>query len=157
MTNCPDPNLCGMLGRHIHGRRYEIWVGRFTTHPLPPNECHAYRRRWLQASRVPEIAAFKLCPWYDADQHFLSTWKLSPPPEPSLPPLTAQVGNLMRSAARHVAAGMPEASPEEQDHRKSLCRGCEQYRPSDDRCAACGCYVKEKTSWKLEACPLGKW
>lgn len=157
ITTCPDPNLCEMLGRHIHGRRYEIWMGRFTSHPRSQKECEEYRRMWCSSARVPLVAAYRRCPWYAADEHFLATWGLSPLPEPDLPPLAVQVMNLTKSAARHIAAGMPEASPEEQNRRESLCRGCEKYRPSDDRCAACGCYVKEKTSWQLEMCPLGKW
>lgn len=69
--------------------------------------------------------------------------------------------NFAKSAARHVAAGLPQASEEEVARRFAICQGCEHY---DGRaCKQCGCpVVRErkflsKLSWAGESCPIGKW
>lgn len=80
----------------------------------------------------------------------------------SLPPsLLTKAANFTKSAVKHVAAGMPQASQEQIDQRFAICQGCEHY---DGRaCRLCGCpVVREqayisKLSWANEKCPVGKW
>lgn len=80
-----------------------------------------------------------------------------PDPEPELPPLAEQLGNYARSTASHVLAGFPKADPATRAARLAACHGCDRYRPSDDRCSACGCPALRKAVRLLEACPLGRW
>jgi hypothetical protein len=75
--------------------------------------------------------------------------------------LPQKVANFARSAARHVAAGMPRATDEQVAERFAICQGCEHF---DGRaCRQCGCpVVRErqfvsKLSWAGESCPVGKW
>ena len=75
--------------------------------------------------------------------------------------LVQKASNFAASAARHVAAGMPQASEEEVARRFAICEGCEHF---DGRaCKQCGCPVVRqkqfisKLSWANEKCPVGKW
>ena len=77
------------------------------------------------------------------------------------PSLIQKAKNFATSTARHVAAGMPQASQEQIDARFAICQGCEFF---DGRaCTKCGCpVVREKAfvsklSWANEKCPAGKW
>lgn len=99
--------------------------------------------------------------------------KPPPPPRPErqsqpephgqrpLPPLTERVGNFFKSAASHVAAGMPRATDEQIAARYAICQGCEFL--ADGACSRCGCPVQReskfisKLSWANEKCPVGKW
>lgn len=84
-----------------------------------------------------------------------------PPPPRQLPPLAERVGNFVKSAAQHVAAGMPRATDEQIAARFAICQGCEFLL--DGACSRCGCpVVREskflsKLSWANEQCPEGKW
>jgi hypothetical protein len=62
--------------------------------------------------------------------------------------------NLLVSMYKHVRAGMPEVGEEERERRLATCRGCEHYRPEQERCGQCGCFLRFKTKWAGEACPL---
>lgn len=41
--------------------------------------------------------------------------------------------------------------------RLACCQACVEYRPSDDRCLACGCVVRIKAAVKFTDCPRGLW
>ena len=75
--------------------------------------------------------------------------------------LTQKAANFAASAAKHVAAGMPQCSDEERERRFAICQGCEFY--DGKSCTKCGCpAVRErkflsKLSWANERCPVGKW
>ena len=82
-------------------------------------------------------------------------------PNSSPPSLLTKAANFATSAAKHVAAGMPQASQEQIDARFAICQTCPHY---DGRaCRLCGCpVVREqafvsKLSWANERCPVGKW
>lgn len=81
-------------------------------------------------------------------------------PKPGLT-LVQKARNFATSAARHVAAGMPQASEEEVARRFAICEGCEHF--DGKACRQCGCpVVREKKflsklSWANESCPVGKW
>ena len=63
-----------------------------------------------------------------------------PPTSPPTPPgLVTMAGNLLVSAARHVAAGLPLAPPEVQEARRAKCFGCTAHDHAADRCLDCGC------------------
>jgi hypothetical protein len=75
--------------------------------------------------------------------------------------LVTKAKNFAASAARHIAAGAPQASEEEVARRFAICEGCEHF--DGKACRQCGCpVVREKKflsklSWANEKCPVGKW
>lgn len=87
--------------------------------------------------------------------------------EPPLPPLARQAAGLAGAAARAIGAAIVGGAIMADDAtvaaRLSICKACDHYRPSDDRCGkmdGCGCYVTGplgKASWATEHCPIGKW
>lgn len=79
---------------------------------------------------------------------------------PPLPSLVAMAGNAAQAAVEEaLAIARGDAAPAIEDiaARLSLCQACAQYRPADERCAACGCYLALKTAARAARCPLGKW
>lgn len=103
--------------------------------------------------------------------------RLRTEPEPALPGVVRQAVNAATAVGRALAAtasGAPVlASPAVRVARLAVCRNgaglasqqitaghCDQLRPSDDRCAACGCYlggVAGKAALATEDCPLRRW
>lgn len=92
--------------------------------------------------------------------------------EPPLPGLLTQAGNVTAAAARtakQFVSGQPILrSPADKAECLTICRGgtlpngierkrCSWYRPSDDRCSICGCFVDEKASLVTECCPMLEW
>jgi hypothetical protein len=75
--------------------------------------------------------------------------------------LTQKLANFASAAARHVAAGMPQATEEQVAERFAICQGCEHY--DGKACRKCGCPIVRqrqfvsKLSWAHEKCPVGKW
>jgi len=81
-------------------------------------------------------------------------------PKPGVSLIT-KARNFATSAAKHFAAGMPQATDEQVAARFAICQACEHF---DGRaCRKCGCpVVREKKflsklSWAGESCPVGKW
>jgi hypothetical protein len=72
-----------------------------------------------------------------------------------------KVRNFAASAAKHLAAGMPQATDEQVAARFAICQTCEHF--DGTACRQCGCpVVREKKflsklSWANESCPVGKW
>jgi hypothetical protein len=83
-----------------------------------------------------------------------------PPPAAVIPPqapgLLTKAVNFATAVAGHVAAGMPEATPELKAARLAVCSTCDQRLPGGV-CAGCGCDLDRKASWRDQDCPLGKW
>jgi hypothetical protein len=75
--------------------------------------------------------------------------------------LLTKAKNFAASAAKHVAAGAPQATDEQVAERFAICQGCEHF--DGKACRQCGCpVVREKKflsklSWANEKCPVGKW
>jgi hypothetical protein len=80
---------------------------------------------------------------------------------PASPSLITKARNFASSAAKHLAAGMPQATEEQVAARFAICQGCEHF--DGKACRKCGCpVVREKKflsklSWAGESCPVGKW
>lgn len=75
--------------------------------------------------------------------------------------LLKKAANFAASAAKHVAAGIPQCSDEERERRFAICQACEHF---DGRaCKLCGCPIVRqkkfisKLSWASSSCPAGKW
>jgi hypothetical protein len=75
--------------------------------------------------------------------------------------IITKAANFATSAAKHIAAGMPQCSDAERERRFAICQGCEFYDGS--ACSKCGCpVVREKRfvsklAWADSECPVGKW
>ncbi len=81
-------------------------------------------------------------------------------PAKQLPSIFDQAKNLLTSTVKHVVGGLPQTSDPTQLRRLEICRSCDRYNqndPDNPRCNECGCFLKVKTSWAGESCPLGKW
>jgi hypothetical protein len=82
--------------------------------------------------------------------------------EPRLPHLFRRVANFLRAAveeSKASARGEHAVDMEEAALRLATCRSnvCGQHRPSDDRCAACGCKLRNKVTWRSAQCPQNLW
>jgi hypothetical protein len=77
------------------------------------------------------------------------------------PTFAQKARNFAASAAKHLAAGMPQATEEQVAERFAICQGCEHF--DGKACRKCGCPVVRqkkflsKLSWANESCPVGKW
>lgn len=81
-------------------------------------------------------------------------------PEKALPSVGRMAVNFGRALAEEAAArlmGVPAVTSEREAERKAICEGCPEYRPSDGRCAKCGCWRNKKASWRSQRCPLKRW
>lgn len=41
--------------------------------------------------------------------------------------------------------------------RLQICKQCDKFEKSIDRCTECGCFMQVKAAIKQAKCPLGKW
>lgn len=77
--------------------------------------------------------------------------------ERPLPSVVKQMTNAISAAiqlGKSVASGAPaEVSAEEAARRLAICRACENYRPSDDRCALCACFMGFAARLYSKHCP----
>lgn len=48
-------------------------------------------------------------------------------------------------------------SPEVEDNRMNVCRGCEHFNSKRLDCNLCGCYLPDKTTETGESCPDNRW
>lgn len=76
-----------------------------------------------------------------------------------LPGAVAKALSLARSVARHAANGLRRLPEAARRARLEVCRNCpvDAYRPDDQTCVLCGCYLPEKAAWASEPCPSGFW
>jgi hypothetical protein len=78
--------------------------------------------------------------------------------EGELPGALAMAGNLARAIGRTAkAAAAGEAlAADGATYRARLaaCKGCPEWRASDERCSRCGCYTATKLRLAAERCPL---
>jgi hypothetical protein len=80
--------------------------------------------------------------------------------QPDLPSTGEMATNLARATLAELAQRMTGRKPIPKDvveKRLAICHSCEFFRPSDERCSKCGCFLKHKTAWRSQKCPVGKW
>lgn len=83
--------------------------------------------------------------------------------EKPLPPVSTMAKNAARAIGRNVAALVAgkklNAQEGMQEARLNVCRQCEFFRASDERCSHknCGCRLRLKTWLRAERCPAAKW
>lgn len=79
----------------------------------------------------------------------------------SYPSKTEMIKNLSQSVVNNVTsvlAGNDLTSSEQlANSRLAICRQCEFFDQSQERCKKCGCKMAIKTYLKAEKCPIGKW
>ena len=75
---------------------------------------------------------------------------------PSLPPLANQAKNFVTASAKHMWAGMKKANEEEKAKRWAKCSECDKLIDGK-RCSLCGCFMKIKSTWAEQSCPLRRW
>lgn len=51
----------------------------------------------------------------------------------------------------------PRSGEELSNARLEICKVCEFYGKSTNRCKKCGCFMKLKTNLEHARCPVGKW
>jgi len=56
-----------------------------------------------------------------------------------------------------LMTGALQVSDEVQNKRMEICKSCEKYDESQNRCIQCGCFLEPKTRFALDSCPLNKW
>jgi len=56
-----------------------------------------------------------------------------------------------------IHTGALQVSDEIQSERLEICRNCEKYDADQIRCTECGCFLRNKVSFSIDSCPLGKW
>lgn len=78
-------------------------------------------------------------------------------PEPPLPSVGTMAKNVITAGIKAVSAGAPQRPKEEQDSILEICKQCEFWRVSDNRCSKCGCFLKLKVKLATEHCPVERW
>jgi len=76
------------------------------------------------------------------------------------PPPRAMASNFLKAVTSEFAArksGANQLSLDEIRNRYAICEGCEFFYAPSKRCKKCGCYLKWKTAWRSQKCPVGKW
>lgn len=75
----------------------------------------------------------------------------------SKPDILTQVDSFLGSSIKYLANNMRNVSNEVAVCRMSICEPCEFYDKESVRCNYCGCFLRIKTQWASEKCPIGKW
>lgn len=75
------------------------------------------------------------------------------------PSLVQKAANFAKASAKHVSNGMKSVTAQTKSNRLAICNSCPHKVGTEDNptCAKCGCFLKIKTGWASEACPIGKW
>jgi len=103
--------------------------------------------------------------WLKSDDELLrrhAQFRLGLPIEtPSYPSLLTQLNNAAHAVGR-VASALVQGKKinvpqEEQARREAICRACEFFDASKERCTKCGCWASIKAWLKTEKCPIAKW
>lgn len=76
------------------------------------------------------------------------------------PAARALASNFLSSVGSELKAriqGQNELPLETIKRRYSICEGCEFFHAPSKRCKKCGCFLRWKTAWRSQSCPIGKW
>jgi recombinational DNA repair protein RecR len=77
---------------------------------------------------------------------------------PSLPEQGKNIADLLAKAIRDAVEGNELfASEFEQQRRYNICEVCEHFSERQQRCKLCGCFLKNKVTFKSASCPIQKW
>jgi len=77
------------------------------------------------------------------------------------PSTLAMIGSAATAVTKWVSSGARNATEEQIEIRKNICKGCEFWDSvalnNTGRCTKCGCSTWAKIRLATEACPIGKW
>jgi uncharacterized paraquat-inducible protein A len=79
------------------------------------------------------------------------------PQLPSVGEMTLNFVSAVKSEVRSRVLGAKNVSEDEIKQRLEICNSCEFFQAPSQRCKKCGCYLKWKTAWRSQKCPVGKW
>jgi hypothetical protein len=57
----------------------------------------------------------------------------------------------------HAKDGFKNVDDKIFNERIDICKSCEFYNKSYNKCNVCGCFLDIKATWNSEKCPTGKW
>lgn len=58
---------------------------------------------------------------------------------------------------RAIQSGALMLPPEIQEQRYEICRSCEWYDETENKCINCGCFLPAKVPFAIDSCPINKW
>ena len=78
---------------------------------------------------------------------------------PLLPPVEKEELNIssLPDFSENLTEEHSVASTKEIQARLDICEQCEFFNQFKIECYKCGCFLRIKTVWKKEKCPLNKW
>lgn len=94
--------------------------------------------------------------WIKKQPEFLEGDVVVSNKDKKLPPVAEQAKSFVKAATGHIMSGMRLVGQEEAERRWSLCLECERL-VDGSRCGVCGCFMKIKSTWKTQRCPIEKW
>lgn len=65
--------------------------------------------------------------------------------------------HFLNSVQNYLKNGMKNVPDQIKQSRLIVCKSCEFFNESLYQCKQCGCFLKIKTSWATEKCPIDKW
>lgn len=72
--------------------------------------------------------------------------------------MARNVGSSIVKNVVSVAKGNDlKISSEEAEKRLGICKTCQFFDKTSQKCSKCGCYLAVKTYLKAEHCPVHKW
>ena len=77
--------------------------------------------------------------------------------EQATPNFAEKMSTFMRSVALFANSGFSIVESEVRKERMSVCESCEHFDVNKNKCNKCGCYLKVKTAFSHESCPVKKW
>jgi hypothetical protein len=78
----------------------------------------------------------------------------------SQPNMIQKAQNFGKAIVKHAQNKFISVSNNIKEERLSICKNCEFYNqtnPDNPTCNKCGCFLKIKTGWASEKCPINKW
>lgn len=74
-----------------------------------------------------------------------------------------RIKTFIKALFWHVYSGCPKSKTSLIEHRFSICKACQSYDQTNQRCLECGCNITNKKrflnklAWADQKCPLDKW
>ena len=77
--------------------------------------------------------------------------------KPNLVKMIQNFGSALVQESTAILKNEQAITSEEKNERFEICKSCEFFVNSSQRCMKCGCYMPIKTGWRSQKCPVGKW
>lgn len=78
-------------------------------------------------------------------------------PFPNIRDMALNLAAAVKSEVTSRVSGENQLELDEIKRRYAICEGCEFFHSPSKRCKKCGCFLKWKTAWRSQTCPVGKW